>query len=438
MIFLKKYSFVKSIFQRRNGFMGSLKETITKEILKHPKLIDEIKDVFNQDVPYDHDFSTFTTTEIPGELKQFIMNWAEMNIAISPKAFPSIKRMEKECIDFIAKMFHAEQDYLGVATIGSSEACIIAGISMLLNWKKKNKSISKTSNEKPNLIISEAYQICWKRFADMFDVELRLIKTQNNDCTIMVGELEKHVDHNTIGIVALFANTLTGCYDNIFEINSIVEKIKKEKQLFIPIHIDAASGGFYAPFVTPNLIFDFRLKNITSISVSGHKFGLVPPSIGWLFFRNAEAFNSPLKNELDYLGGGLLKDVGINFSKSGMPLIAQYFLIKTLGFKGYKKIIMSIDKMSKYLENELRKISDLTIISKGDISTIIYKVEGVDMYELENLLRDKFRWQVPTYKLPNSSTICQRLVVRSDMTKALSKQFISDLKNSINVLKNNK
>lgn len=429
--------------QKKGVFiMGILKEKISKEISNSPQIITQLKSIFEQDVPYNHDFSTFTTTDIPNELKKFMSDVAEMNIAISPKAFPSIKKMEKECIDFIAKLFHAQADeqgnknYIGVATVGSSEACIMAGISMLFNWRKKNDNKLKENIVKPNLIISDAYQICWKKFTDMFGVELRLVHTDDK-CRIKIDELETAIDENTIGIVALFANTLTGCYDNIEDINSLVGKIKGTRSLCIPVHVDAASGGFYAPFVTPNLPFDFRLENITSVSVSGHKFGLVPPSIGWLIFRNDTLMNSPLKNELDYLGGGMLKDIGINFSKSGMPLVAQYFLIKVLGFDGYKELITKVDDMSKYMESELKKIPNLNIIAKGDISTVIYNVDGIDMGRLECLLREKYHWQVPTYTLPNSNIICQRLVIRTDVTMDLANKFVADLKESICCLSQN-
>lgn len=410
--------------------MSILKDQFSNSIVKNKNILEDFNNLFASDVPFDHDLSTFTTTDIPDELKKLMLNFAELNIAISPKAFPSINKMEKECLDFIANLFNAPNDkYFGIATVGSSEACILSAISMLFNWQAHNNN----GNNKPNLIISNAYQICWKKFCKMFNVELRTINTRD-DCTIIEEELERAVDKNTIGIVALFANTLTGRYDNIEKINQIIENIKNTKKLNIPFHIDAASGGFYSPFITPDLLFDFRLNNVTSISVSGHKFGLVPPSIGWLIFRDNKILNSSLKNELDYLGGGILKDIGINFSKSGMPLIAQYLLIKSLGFDGYKKVITNINNTSNYLENCLKKIPNLNIITKGDISTVIYNVKNIDMYKLEILLREKYHWQVPTYELPNTNEVCQRIVVRSDFTTELADNFVSDLKSALQEL----
>lgn len=422
--------------------MGILSDYISLRIRNHPELIPELEKVSCKDIAFDHDLSTFTTTDIPQELKEYMLQFIAMNIAISPKAFPSIIEMEKSCLDFIANLYHAPMDELGhhktfgIATLGSSEACIMAGISMLYNWKKQNKNRILPANTKPNLIVSSAYQICWKKFTDMFDLELRKIPVNTHSCTIKVKLLESAIDENTIGVVGLFANTLTGCYDDIEKINDIVEQVNIKNNRTIPIHVDAASGGFFAPFIQPNILFDFRLKNIISISTSGHKFGFAPPSIGWLIFKNEHYINDALKNELDYLGGGLLKDIGINFSKSAMPLAAQYFLINTLKSDGYQSMIKELRTVTDYISTQLQQIPYVSIIAESNISTIIYSVKNVDMFILEKYLREHYHWQVPAYKLPDSDIICQRIVVRTDLTMDLAKRFILDLKLSLQNLTN--
>lgn len=73
------------------------------------------------------------------------------------------------------------------------------------------------------------------------------------------------------GICAILGTTYTGEYEDIKAINDLLV----EKKLDCPIHVDAASGGFVAPFVNPDLVWDFRLEKVISINVSGHKYGLV-------------------------------------------------------------------------------------------------------------------------------------------------------------------
>lgn len=419
--------------------MGALSDYITDKCLSMPNIIRELKRVCHNDIPYVNDLSTFTTTDIPRELKEYMLHFAEMNLAISHVAYPSILEMHDYCINFIANLWYAprnEKDnsqFFGISTIGSSEACIMAGVSMLYHWKKRNQH-RLHCDIKPNLIVSAAFQVCWKKFADLFDVELRQIPITNTFYTMQVDHIEAAIDDHTIGIVSIFANTQAGLYDDTKAIDDLIEDNNKRFDRKVTIHVDAASGGFFAPFIQPEILFDFRLKNVVSVNASGHKFGLTPPSIGWLVFRSEEYLSESLKNELDYLGGGVLKDVGFNFSKSAMPLAAQYFLFKTLGLSGYEALISSADKVSKYIENEINNIPQLKVLAKGDISTVIYTVDNhckVDIHKLEEHLRDMYRWQVPTYELPNTGIYIHRVVVRTDFTMEMARNFIDTLKIAI-------
>ena len=423
--------------------MATLSVCISEKYKTSEDILAQLKDVCIDDIPYERDLSTFTTTDIPQALKEYMLGFMEMNIAISPVAYPSIPKMHNDCINFVADLWNAPRDtngnpkFFGIATIGSSEACIMAGVSMLSRWKKRNQKKLHDKIKKPNIIVSSAFQVCWKKFADLFDVELREIPITKVFFTMQVDKLDAAIDDYTIGIASFFANTQAGLYDDIKSINDVVENNNKQFNRDVTIHVDAASGGFYAPFIQPNILFDFRLKNVVSVNASGHKFGLAPTSIGWLIFRGDRYLSDALKNELDYLGGGILKDVGINFSKSAMPLAAQYFLFKTLEVIGYKELISSADNVSKYIESEIRLIPQLRVLVKGDISTVIYTVSDncdLSLHELEEKLRTDYRWQVPTYELPHTGVYVHRVVVRTDLTLELAHSFIDDVKKAISSL----
>jgi len=419
--------------------MSTLSNYVSQKC-KDANVLAPLKNVCDKDVPYSQDLSTFTTTDIPHELKEYLLGFMEMNIAISPVAYKSIPTMQSECIDFIADLWNAprksngEAEFVGVATIGSSEACIMAGISMLSRWKKRNLRRFHYGTKKPNIIVSSALQVCWKKFADLFDVELRKIPITQTLCAMQVERLDEAIDDYTIGVASIFANTLAGLYDEVKAINDIVENNNKKYNRDVTIHVDAASGGFYAPFIQRDTLFDFQLKNVVSINASGHKFGLAPPAIGWLIFRGNEYLSDALKNELDYLGGSMLKDVGINFSKSAMPLASQYFLFKVLGVAGYGELISNCDKVSRYVADEISKIPELKLITKGDIPTVIYTTSDkyrFNLRDLEGKLRNDYKWQVPTYELPDIGLDVHRVVVRTDLTMQLAEEFINVLKTAL-------
>ncbi|MBO5367324.1 aminotransferase class V-fold PLP-dependent enzyme [Methanocorpusculum sp.] len=391
--------------------------------------------IIDTDIKYNHDFATFSTTDIPDVLKSYLLNFLPMNIAVSQEHYKSIPTMTKYCLDFIGQLFHADMKsnrYTGIATVGSSEACIMAGVMMLTKWKINNRN----SLQHPNIIISEAYQVCWKKFADMFSVRLNVVPTVGDSCVLDTDKLASKIDSGTIGVVGILGNTFTGRYDDIPEINKIVEEYNSKHKQNIIIHIDAASGGFYDPFINPDRIFfDFRLKNIYSINVSGHKYGLCPPSIGWLFCRSELSSLNILENDLDYLGGQILSDKTINFSKSAIPLAAQYFLISNLGFNGYGNIMQNLNRSFQSFVRDLKEISSIRIVSCGDIPMIVYTSNDVDLRKLEDLLLKKYGFYVPTYRLPGSNILCQRIVIRSDFTDTLQKEYLYALNDCINILK---
>ena len=111
----------------------------------------------------------------------------------------------------------------------------------------------------------------WEKFARFFDVELRLIPLQEDTYIVSAEEVAKEIDENTICVAAVLGTTFTGQMDPIKEINDLLVDIKKTKGWDIPLHVDGASGGFVAPFVNPDLEWDFRLEQVKSINVSGHK-----------------------------------------------------------------------------------------------------------------------------------------------------------------------
>ena len=101
-------------------------------------------------------------------------------------------------------------------------------------------------------------------------------------------EVLKRVDENTIGVVPTLGVTFTCDFEPVKEVSEALDKLQEETGLNIPIHVDGASGGFLAPFVYPDLEWDFRLPRVKSINTSGHKFGLAPLGVVWVIWRDEE------------------------------------------------------------------------------------------------------------------------------------------------------
>ena len=194
---------------------------------------------------------------------------------IDYEEYPQSAEIQNRCVNMIARLFNApthdeSQSAMGTSCIGSSEAIMLGTLAMKKRWQNKRKAEGKDWHN-PNIVMNSAVQVCWEKAARYFDVEEKYVYCTEERFVIDPEEAVKLVDENTIGICAIIGTTYTGEYENVKAINDLLVK----KGIDCPIHVDAASGGFVAPFVNPQLEWDFRLEKVVSINVSGHKYGLV-------------------------------------------------------------------------------------------------------------------------------------------------------------------
>ena len=243
--------------------------------------------------------------------------------------------IERRCVNMVANLWHAAPDTIGASAIGSSEAVMLAGLAMKLNWRKKRKAAGEAS-DCPNLVMSSTVQVVWEKFCRYWDVEPRYVPVQHDRLELTGAEAVKYVDENTIGVVGILGVTYHGAYEPIKDICDALDKHQAATGLDIPVHVDAASGGFVAPFAQPELEWDFRLPRVISINASGHKYGLVYPGIGWVIWRDKSYLPEELVFEVNYLGGNE-PTFTLNFSRPGAQIVGQYYMFLRLGFDGYRK-----------------------------------------------------------------------------------------------------
>lgn len=317
------------------------------------------------------------------------------------------------------------------------------GMAMKFRWRNRAKALGMdVTSRKPNLVISSGYQVCWEKFCVYWDIEMRLVPMDEEHMSINVDKVLDYVDDYTIGVVGILGITYTGKYDDIKALDKKLEEYNKTAKLTVPMHIDAASGGMFAPFIEPELEWDFRLKNVVSISTSGHKYGLVYPGIGWVLWRDKEYLPQELVFDVSYLGGKI-PTMAINFSRSASQIIGQYYNFLRYGFEGYRQIHQRTKDVAMFLASELEKTGLFQIYNNGEnLPIVCYKLRddvNVDwtLYDLADRLLMK-GWQVPAYPLPADlqDTIIQRIVCRADLSHNLAELYLRDLKAAIEDLNN--
>ena len=387
---------------------------------------------------------TFCQTYMDDEAVKLMAETLEKN-AIDKSEYPQTTDLENRCVNILADLWHAPKDesFMGTSTVGSSEACMLGGMAMKFRWRNRAKALGMdVTSRKPNLVISSGYQVCWEKFCVYWDIEMRLVPMDEEHMSINVDKVLDYVDDYTIGVVGILGITYTGKYDDIKALDKKLEEYNKTAKLTVPMHIDAASGGMFAPFIEPELEWDFRLKNVVSISTSGHKYGLVYPGIGWVLWRDKEYLPQELVFDVSYLGGKI-PTMAINFSSSASQIIGLYYNFLRYGFEGYREIHQRTKDVAMFLASELEKTGLFQIYNNGEnLPIVCYKLRddvNVDwtLYDLADRLLMK-GWQVPAYPLPADlqDTIIQRIVCRADLSHNLAELYLRDLKAAIEDLNN--
>jgi glutamate decarboxylase len=195
---------------------------------------------------------------------------------IDYEEYPQSADIQNRCVSMIGRLFNAPYEdgaaAVGTSTVGSSEAIMLAVLAMKKRWQNKRKAEGKDWHN-PNIVMSSAVQVCWEKAARYFEVEEKYVYCTPDRYVIDPEETVSLVDENTIGICAILGTTYTGEYENVKAVNDLLIK----KNIDTVIHVDAASGGFVAPFVVPELEWDFRLEKVVSINTSGHKYAAAQP-----------------------------------------------------------------------------------------------------------------------------------------------------------------
>jgi glutamate decarboxylase len=362
--------------------------------------------------------ATFCTTWAEDEIHQLMDECLDKNM-IDKDEYPQTAEMESRCVHIIADLWHspAGETTLGCSTTGSSEAAMLGGLALKWRWRKRRQAAGQPT-DRPNLVCGPV-QICWEKFARYFDVELRQVPLEKDATGLRAHQLREHVDENTIGVVAILGVTYTADYEPVRQICAELDAIQADQGLDIPVHVDAASGGFVAPFLHPDLVWDFRLPRVASINASGHKYGMAPLGVGWAVWRTADALPDDLIFSVDYLGGRM-PTFALNFSRPGGQIIAQYYAFLRYGHKGYRRIYLAAAAAAQALGTLIADLGTFRLLYDGNgalpaVSWTLQDPEkaGFTLYDITDELRRR-GWQVPAYPLPanRDDTVIQRVLVR--------------------------
>jgi glutamate decarboxylase len=383
--------------------------------------------------------ATFVSTWMDPQAQKLYAETFDKNM-IDKDEYPQTAELELRCVNMLAHLFHAPDisEATGCSTTGSSEASMLGGLALKRRWQHKRKTQGKTI-DKPNMVMGINAQVCWEKFCNYWDVEMRQVPMEGNRFHLTADEAVKLCDENTIGVMAILGSTFDGSYEPVKEICEALDKFQTKTGLDIPVHVDAASGGMIAPFLDKELEWDFHLPRVASINVSGHKYGLVYPGVGWVIWRDAKALPEDLIFNVNYLGGNM-PTFALNFSRPGAQIVLQYYNFLRLGFGGYTKVQQYARDVATYLSSEIEKVGMFELITKGDeLPVFAFKlkedIKNYTVFDVSVALREH-GWLLPAYTFPKNRTdlAVLRVVVRRGFTHDLADMLIADMKRQISHL----
>src|SRR5689334_23943162 len=319
--------------------------------------------------------ATFVSTWMEPQAARLMAECSDKNM-IDKDEYPQTAELEVRCVNILSRLWHAPdaKEATGCSTTGSSEAAMLGGLALKRRWQKRRAAEGKPA-DKPNLVMGINVQVCWEKLANYWDVEMRLVPMEGDRFNLSPEEAVKLCDENTIGVVGILGSTFDGSYEPIAELCERLDKLQEEKGLDIPVHVDGASGAMIAPFVDPDLVWDFRLDRVASINTSGHKYGLVYPGVGWIVWRDPEALPEDLIFWVNYLGDNM-PTFALNFSRPGAQVVHQYYNFLRLGFDGYRRVQMYGRDVATRLSANIAELGPFELLTRGDaLPVFAFKVK---------------------------------------------------------------
>ncbi len=384
--------------------------------------------------------ATFVTTYMDDYATKLMNEAININY-IDETEYPRIAYMNGKCINIMANLWNTPEQSkwkTGALAIGSSEACMLGGIAAWIRWRERRKAAGKPF-DKPNFVISTGYQIVWEKFAQLWQIEMRTVPLTLEKTTLDPAEAIKLCDENTICVVPIQGVTWTGLNDDVAALDAALDEYNAKTGYDIPIHVDAATGGFILPFLFPEVKWDFRLKWVLSISTSGHKFGLVYPGLGWVCWKDKKYLPDVMSFSVNYLGAEI-SQVGLNFSRPAAQILGQYYQFIRLGFEGYKNVQFNSLSVCKYLHDEIAKMPQFQNYSEdvpNPITVWLMKPEYQKtakwtLFDLQDKLAQR-GWMVPAYTMPANieQIVVMRVLCKQGFSRDMADQLLNDIRFAI-------
>ncbi|OQS04475.1 hypothetical protein THRCLA_03300 [Thraustotheca clavata] len=415
------------------------KDTFPDEAMPANVAYQLVKDELLLDGNPSMNLASFVTTYMEPEAEDLMLVGLKKNY-IDMDQYPQTAEIHNRCVAILSNLFHAPGKATGTGCVGSSEAIMLAGLALKRKWRDRRLAAGLPA-DKPNMVFGSNVQVCWHKMCKYFEIEPREADVSPDELVLTAERARPLIDENTIGVCAILGSTFNGEFENVQALHTMAEQLNEIHGWELAIHVDAASGGFIAPFLNPELVWDFRLPLVKSINVSGHKFGLVYAGMGWALWREPEDLPEDLVFHVNYLGGDQASFT-LNFSKGASNVIAQYYNIIRLGRDGYREILLRSMHNAEYLRQRLIDTGYFSIVDKAHMPLVAFCLnedalgnKPFSCFDIQDKLRTR-GWIVPAYTCSKGAEdlVIMRVVVKQNFTQNMADMLVNDIIKAIKFL----
>ena len=424
---------------------------------------------------FDHRLNTSSYVNVALEREEEAIALMGLRVNLADQTvYPQSYKLHDATVNMIANLWHCPKDpefedygvFAGAGTVGSTEACLLAGLALKFRWrnwyaKRQGKPVEQILHARPNLIISTCFQAAWEKLFKYMDIEPRLIQPSVKTFTLDPEKVREQIDEQTIGVVCIMGNHYGGHYDPVQEVSDVVDQVNTERGYQVGIHVDAASGGFIAPFQDDLAPWDFRVRNVLSISSSGHKYGESICGTGWIVWRHRADLSDHVAISVSYLGGKA-ESYTLNFSRPATGVYGQYYKLLHYGISGYRQCCDNMMENARYLRDGLRAMSHagkprFVILDHGDegclpVVTAMLNPAcelNYDDVDLQHVL-SQHHWYVGSYRMQfdhplsheqlplfydaDAESCMFRIVVKSNLTRGMAEHLLESIRVALDFL----
>jgi len=353
-------------------------------------------------------------------LKKSYQLFFEKN-ALSPLAFPSLKKFETEVVSMAVDLFNGDKKCCGSMTSGGTESILMA-LKTYRDWAREKFPDIKN----PEMLLPSSAHPAFYKGADYFDVKSIIVPVDKNTHRADVDAMEQALTENTILIVGSACDFPRGVVDPISDLATLAQNRG------IGMHVDSCLGGFMLPFVkklgyeVPD--FDFSVPGVTSISADVHKYGYGAKGASTILYRNDKIWKHQFSVYTDWSGGVYISTT-MRGTRPGGAIAAAWVAMRSLGIDGYLKLAKIVMDATRKLIEGIQQIPELYVIGEPVMSVFSFTSDEINIFQLGDEL-DKKGWHLDRIQFPSAL----HMMVNPHHADVVD-DFLNDLRDAIEVVR---